>query len=275
VVEDLADFVPVRVAEEYFGLPNPGQRALLEWIQLTSWYIFNPFASGEDRERAMRAGTQMAEHVRRLVRNARSNPPPRTVLAGLLATSLGDEAVARTLTGLVAGSLGPPPRFFVKAVNQLLGLRGALRGELVAAAKQADFRKLEAYLLEAARIDPDPSLLYRACERDSTLAGQTILAGDTVVCFIQSALRDGRAFDAPRRFRLERPGEDRMLFGHGLHECIGREVGMTTLVGMALPLFARPGLRRAPGKAGDLRAGPADEFPAQNYPQHLGVLFER
>ena len=276
VVEDLADRVPVRIAEDYFGLRNPSGRTLLEWIQLTSWYIFNPFASGEDRERAIRAGEQMKEHVRRLVQSGRAHPPRGTVLAELLATPLSDEAVARTLTGMVAGSLGPPPRFFAKAVNRLLGLRGRTRRRLAEAARDRDFAGVETYLLEAARFDPDPSLLYRACERvGTTLAGHPIATGDTVVCFVQSALRDGRSIAAPWRFRLGRPAAELMLFGHGLHECIGRGVGMATLTGMAQPLFALPGLRRAPGRAGSLRDGPLGEFPAQNYPQHLGVLFAR
>jgi cytochrome P450 len=282
VVEDLGDRVPVRVAEEYFGLPNPGQRNLLNWIQLTSWYIFNPFASDAARERAIRAGDELKEHVTRLVRAARAAPGQQTVLGHLLAAGLGDDEAARTLTGLVAGSLGPPPRFFAKAVNRLLRLRGSKRAKLVEAAqrggkegREEDFETLEKYLLEAGRFDPDPSLLYRACEATTpTVYGGFIDAGDTIVCSIESALRDWRSISMPWRFRLDRPEHERMLFGHGLHECIGRGVGIATLTGMLQPLFALPGLRRAPGSAGTLRDGPLGKFPAQDYPRHLGVYFD-
>jgi hypothetical protein len=66
-----------------------------------------------------------------------------------------------------------------------------------------------------------------------------------------------------------------MCFGHASHMCIGRDAGVAMLTGMALPLFALPGLRRVPGKAGRVRPGAVGEFPAQNYPQHLEVIFER
>ena len=288
VVADLADRVPVRVAEDYFGILNPGGKHLLEWIQLTSFYIFNPFASDDDRTRAVRAGAQMKEHVESLVQ-ARLDTPrtPATVLDHLVAACPNDvhtdekayaqcvERVARTITGLVAGSLGPPPRMFVKAVDRLLDLFGDERSRLEQAAADKNDPVVANFLLEGARFAPDPVLLYRSCELPgTTLHGFPIEVGDTVVGLVDSALMDGRNVYRPRQFRLDRSEEERMLFGHGLHECIGREVGVATLVGMAQPLFALEGLRRAWGRRGMIQQGTKGEHPAQSYPQHLMVGFD-
>jgi len=302
VVADLADLVPVHVAERYFGLANPGGRQLLEWIQLTSFYIFNPFASDADRRRALRAGQEMQGHVRRVVEagSARSG----SVLGRLIAAARSGgapfgpaerDAVARTITGLVAGSLGPPPRLFAKAVDRLLDLRGAAGRDLRRAAREGDSVRVRSYLLEAGRMAPDPVILYRRCtaydetragldpivrggkERapaESTLAGVRLHAGDTVVGLADSALMDPRSIRSPKRFLLDRPAEERMIFGHGEHFCVGDGVGMDTLTGMAQPLFALERLRRVRGRRGMLQSGARGRYPHQNYPAHLIVRFD-
>ena len=195
-----------------------------------------------------------------------------------MASRLPDEQVARTITGLVAGSLGPPPRLFAKAVDRLLDLVGDDRIRLQQAAKDGNDRVVENFLLEGGRFAPDPSMLYRSCElTGTTLHGYPIEAGDTVVGFVDSALMDGRSIYRPREFRLDRIGEhadERMLFGHGIHWCIGRDVGVATLVGMVRPLFALDRLHRAWGRRGMIQSGPRGEHPAQDYPQHLLVAFD-
>jgi len=274
VVRELGDPVFTDVTREFFGLRDPGQ--LLEWVQLTSWYIFNPLAGPDDRRRALRAGEEMQVYVRALV--ASGSAPPKSVLEtlkGQLPTDVAtDVAIARTITGLVAGFLGPPPRQFVKAVDRLLDLRGRKRRELVRAARDRNYAAVRAYLLEAGRFAPDPSLLYRRCNRDTTLDGRRIEAGDTVVGFVDSALMDGSGIERPRRFRVGRDPDSQMLFGHGIHECIGREIGLATLCGMTAPLFALPRLRRARGNAGMIQFGTRGLYPEQNYPQHLKVRFD-
>jgi hypothetical protein len=65
-----------------------------------------------------------------------------------------------------------------------------------------------------------------------------------------------------------------MIFGHGIHECIGRDIGLATFCGMVGPLFALPRLRRARGRQGMIQLGERDLYPEHNYPQHLWVRFD-
>ncbi|HTO08703.1 MAG TPA: hypothetical protein VMR86_16775 [Myxococcota bacterium] len=274
VVKDLADTIPVAVASDYFGIPDPGGRRLLEWVQDMSWYIFNPLASDADRERGIRAGRQLREHVYRSTHVHRPESPTANVLDGLILSRADVDVVVRTLCGLIAGSLGPPPRQFVKAVDHLLDLEGAARAKLHDAAVAGNATAVGQFVREASRLAPDPSLLYRTCERHTSLGEHALEPGRIVVCLIESALLDERAIQRPLDLRIDRQAGEQMMFGYGPHACLGEGMGMELLMGMALPLFALPGLRRADGAAGRVQAGELGTYPAQNYPQHLMVTYE-
>lgn len=284
VVRDISDEIPIRLIEEWFGLPNPGGRRLLEWGQLVSWSIFNPFANEADVERARSAGRHLMLHIERHVKK----PVPDSVLGELVKilaeknVPAYEEKAGATLAGLVLGTLGPGPQVFVHGVDRLLGLRGRRWRELGDAARREDFATLETYLLEAGRLSPAPPVLARACERETKIRGHAVEPGKTVLCVIESALRDRRKLGGSCGFRPERwreaaerrdPSLDPMMFGHGLHWCFGRDVGMDMLLGMAQPLFVLPKLRRAPG--GQLLSGRKGRFPEQNHPRSLRVRFSR
>jgi len=279
VVKELADTIPVQVVETCLGVPNPGGRRLLEWVQDMSWYIFNPLASEADRERGVRAGKLLREHVDRLILQMKESPPgaASNALEGLFLSGAGDEVVAATICGLVAGALGPPPRQFVRAVDRLLDLKGNARERLHLAASGRDELTLTRFLQEASRFGPEPSIIYRTCEEDHAIDGRKIAAGTLVLCMIGSALMDDRPgpIERPEEFRLGRDPTHQMIFGHGLHACIGQAIGLQLLAGMAQPLFALSGLRRVSGHAGRIRYGKIGTYPAQNYPQHLLVSYER
>lgn len=282
LLADVTARVAPRVIETDFGLLDPGAGTLLEWVQLLSWFVFNPFANEADRAAGIRAGKELRAHTDRVVaaRAAGQIGGGATLLDHLLASLEGQpDPTARTLIGLVAGTLGPPPLLFAQALERLLDLRGAHRRELFDAARRGDHVQVERFVLEAARFAPAPGLIYRTCHHGTVLAegrrrATRVAAGDLVLCSVTSALRDGRRVSRPRRFWPERPPEQRLLFGHGIHECIGRDLGVAMLVGMAEPIFALPGLRRVRGRDGRLRKGPRGAFPAQHYPQHLIARFD-
>lgn len=266
VVRDLADDIPVLVVEDYFGVPNPGSRRLLEWVQEMSWYVFNPLPSAGDRERGVLAGKLLREHVDRLLRTPQPPPPARRLLDGLRLQAPHEDVVARTICGLVAGTLGPPPLQFVYAVDQLLRLSSQETRRLHDAAVKGDQQTVTAYLCEASRLAPQPGIIYRTCEK----------TGRTILCMIDSALMDGRRGQIahPRKFVPGRPVSEQMFLGHGLHACMGKAIGLALLAGMAMPLFALPGLRRVPGREGRIQKGVPGRFPSQNYPQHLLVCYD-
>jgi cytochrome P450 len=285
-IEGLVEQVPVELVEAHFGVPNPGGRTMLEWNQLIAWSIFNPFAGREDHERARVAGAQFSRHLADLVQRYAAGEDGAGTVLGELVHILRDGKIADwerkavdTIAGLVNGTLGPGPQLLANALDRLLELEGRPRQRLHAAAAEGDLETLESYLLEAGRMLPAPPMLYRAVERSTTLMGRPIEPGLTVLCVVESALRDRRVISRPGSFRPQRwdraAGKpDPMIFGRGLHWCFGRDLGMDMLVAMTRELFALPGLRRASGRAGRLRHGRLGHFPAQNHPRHLLVRFD-
>jgi len=270
VVADLGEPVHLRLVEEWLGIPDPGSRVLLEWVQLVSYYVFNPLPTVANAGRAVAAGAKLRDYVSR---SMQAPPEVGSVAAALLARRLPAGGLADTMVGLVAGALGPGPRLFPAIVDRLLRLRGSARSELCEAARKDDETRVRAYVVEAARLAPEPSLVIRACEGSHTIAGRPIAPGSTVVCLLDSALRDRRRFERPRRFHPGRCTEPLLHLGTGLHACIGRDAGLAAITAMTTELFSLAGLERAPGWRGRLRTGAPGTHPGQDYPKHLEVRF--
>jgi cytochrome P450 len=78
---------------------------------------------------------------------------------------------------------------------------------------------------------------------------------------------DPRRVPKPKAFDPDRSSSDYMLFGFGLHWCIGARLAEAQITQTFKPLLQREGLRRESGKAGKLqRLGP--------FPEHLWVRYE-
>ena len=82
-----------------------------------------------------------------------------------------------------------------------------------------------------------------------------------------SAMFDDRKLDNPRAFNPDRPPSHYMLFGYGLHWCVGAYIAEAQITQTFKALLLKSNLRRAGGDAGKLRTfGP--------FPAHLTVQFD-
>jgi cytochrome P450 len=75
---------------------------------------------------------------------------------------------------------------------------------------------------EALRIYPVVQFLLRIPRVDVVIDGYEFPAGERVILNMIGASRDPRIFTAPDAFDMERPEEYGLLFGYGLHYCVGR-----------------------------------------------------
>jgi len=90
--------------------------------------------------------------------------------------------------------------------------------------------------------------MRRVALRDTTLAGQPIREGDSVVMVYASANRDESVFDDPHRFRVDRTPNEHLALGFGPHYCLGANLAkMEIRVTLRKILERLPELRLAAG----------------------------
>jgi cytochrome P450 len=140
------------------------------------------------------------------------------------------------------------------------------------AAASGDDDLLSRCLFEAMRFRPLNPGQWRVCLRDCTLARGTsrerrLSKGTHVLASTQSAMFDPRHVRNPRRFDPLRAASDSLLFGYGLHWCVGRFLADAQITQTLKALVGRTNLRRAKGPAGTLRK-------LALFPEHLHVEFD-
>jgi pentalenic acid synthase len=83
----------------------------------------------------------------------------------------------------------------------------------------------------------------RAVTEDTRLGGQQLRAGDGVLTVLHVANRDPRSFQHPDELDLERADNNHIVFGSGIHQCLGQPLARMMLHVTFPRLFARfPGL---------------------------------
>jgi cytochrome P450 len=104
---------------------------------------------------------------------------------------------------------------------------------------------------EFLRYEPPVGSLSRTVMQDTTLGGQELHKGDTVLLHFAGANRDGTVFPHPDELDLERERNPHFSFGLGNHRCIG-----SNLARMQIDIGARELL----SKVEDLRLAPGTEM---------------
>ncbi|MDI1482742.1 cytochrome P450 [Polyangium sp. y55x31] len=240
----------VRTAGEYFGVPGPSDEGLFLWLSVASAYIFFPLPSDERAAAGAAAGIAYQQYLEELLcarelSIASGKPAGDDVLGRFLALSathgLDRMTVRQMLGGLVSGTMVPTAMTLLHALAHLRGAPDAC-AQAREAARKRDMVRLTDILLEAARFDPYPSLLYRTAVVDVELATGTpratrIAKGSRVILSLASAMADEEALEEPDVFQPGRPDEHSLLFGHGSHACIGRFLAGPLMAEIAAPLL--------------------------------------
>jgi cytochrome P450 len=274
-IEGLITRVPILICNRYYGIDIPEQEELDfgRWLIAMSLYTFgNPL----DNPRYERAAIAAGIRVRALLDSAIASAKARrragdTVLDRLLAMqrkepNLTDLVIRSYLIGMITGFV---PTNTMAAGHMLVML--FRRPKFMAAAKEAalagDDERLARCLFEAMRFMPLNPGPFRICASDYTVAKTIIKRGTKLLAGTESAMFDNRRVVRPRTFNPDRPPTDYMLFGHGLHWCVGAYIAEAQITQTFKALLVQKRLRPAMGGNGKLRTlGP--------FPWHLTVEFD-
>ncbi len=280
-VRDLITTVPVQVCREYYGydIKPEEERDFAEWsIALSTMYFADFFGNDKLRREALVGAAKLQWITDRSIEVARNSRDKKiTPLHRLLdlqqeePEEISDADIRGAMISMVAGFVPTNTMASGHMLDVLLSKPGAM-GQAVTAACNDQDNMLQACLFEAMRFKPLNPGPMRFVERDTVLAegkkrARRISKGSTVIASTQSAMMDDRALRHPARFDPDRPYSAYMLYGHGIHWCIGAQIANTQITQTLKALLKQPGLRRAPGKAGKLNKWGA-------FPDRLDVEYD-
>jgi cytochrome P450 len=245
VVHDLAHHVAGKIATEYLGIGGPDETTLGRWVIAIGRHIDdNPQNDPVLHDRARLAVAELSGYadaiiIARRTRMAVRGYPGDDVLGRLLALSqvehLAIEPVRlrELMFGILLALVDPIASGISLAIAELLDRPGALGAarELAAAGDDAALWTL---LREALRFSPPRPVIPRVCNAPFILAKGTaneltLRPGTLVLAATAAATFDPERIDDPDHFRLGRPEHHDFLFGHGIHGCIGRRLGLVAI----------------------------------------------
>jgi cytochrome P450 len=102
------------------------------------------------------------------------------------------------------------------------------RPELLARLR-ADTSLIPRFTEEVGRYECPAQGLVRLTTQDVELGGVRIPKGEKVLILMAAAGRDEQQFPDSERFDIERPGQQNLPFGHGIHFCLGAQLARLEL----------------------------------------------
>ncbi|MET8869841.1 cytochrome P450 [Nonomuraea sp. NPDC004580] len=243
-----ADFVTeighepsVKLTARFIGVPEEDeafvQAHVKDWFQL--------FLSPQPPQRQLELAASFLDYlayVDRLVaeRAARPRGDFTSLMTSLIGAELTHREVVELISTILLGGNDTVPNQLGNTVLRLLREgRWPVPEPLLAGASE-----------ECMRIDGASLGSFRYAAEDVVLHGVTIPAGSLVLLSTDSAGHDESVFPEPERFVIDRPNAaDHLVFGYGIHFCVGAALGRLQLR-TALEVLGRrlPGLRLVAGQ---------------------------
>jgi cytochrome P450 len=220
LVADLAHPPSARLTAAFIGVPPEDEDQVKQWVY--SWFQLFLSPQPPDRQRELAQDfLKYLDYVDRLVRERTAEPRDdfASLMASLIDTGpdgLSHREVVETISALLLGGNDTVPNGVSNAVYRLLRERDVW-AEIVASPEL-----IPGMIEETFRIDGASLGSFRKPTREVTLHGVTIPPGIEVLLHADSAGHDETVFPDPERFDIRRPNaRDHMVFGHGVHHCVG------------------------------------------------------
>ena len=270
VINGLIKRVPAEICVRYFGLDCQDTDSFADWTLAISAMLFgDPAGEAVTRELAMQGARKMSALIDDAIGRIRQHvlqdgdriEDATTLVHRLLIVQQNEQLSDAEIRALLIGTAsGFVPTNTLAAANMLAEIfdRPNAMKHAREAALQGDRDLMRKVLLEAGRLNPTLSPgQWRYCPDGAKIdvggKPRAIPPQSTLLVSTMSAMRDPRAWDDPAAFRIDRAQEPDLLFGHGPHFCIGKELAIAQISGVFGELFGQSNLRRARGKEGRLR----------------------
>lgn len=277
-IAGLMKIVPVRICRDYFGLEIDDESEFADWsIALSALFFSDPTASPTTRQLAVVGGDRLIKVIDRSIaaireKAGKDDRPLARLVAFMDQGRLSKPDIHSIMLGMVAGFVPTNVLAGGNCLDVILS-RADARQAVDAAISAHNTDKLDRAVLEAMRFKPIWIGPWRYTARDAVIGKGTrrerlVKAGTVVMPATLSAMFDPEIVQRPNEFDTSRPHRDYMVFGYGIHLCIGAEIARIQIGECVRALFSKPKLTRAAGRAGKT-------VNVGAYPAGLKVDFER
>jgi len=263
-IDDLFKPAAIAVCEQYFGLVIGNKEQFYESSLAVSSLLFADVSgSAEVRELAMSGAQTLLEVIDYSIHRAKEpGDVANSALARLVEAHESNpegvplKDVRSIMMGMILGFL-PTTMLALGNVLEVILDKKEAHSAVLAAIKEGDDSVLESVVGEAMRFKPIQIGPFRICQHDYVIADSTkrkkkIAKGSLVIPSTLSAMFDPSNIEQPDEFRSNRQARDSMIFGYGLHSCIGAPMARAFSTQAIKKLFELPDLWRHKGKAGKL-----------------------
>lgn len=213
-VTDIAEPVALQTMCAFLGWPPETWERVRDWIHGNRDATFR-----RDRDASRKLAAEYAEMVRSAIADHRQRNITDDVTGQLMNIEIDgqrwtDNEIIATLRNWIAGH-GTVASAIGIVIAHLAGdqeLQQRLRD---------DPSLIPAAIEEIPRVDGPLVANTRTTTREITLDGRVIPEGRRVSLMWIAANRDPDVFDDPSEVRLDRDQQENLLYGHGIHYCLG------------------------------------------------------
>jgi cytochrome P450 len=233
LISGYAMALPITVITEMLGVPQPDRDKFRQWATT----LVGSHHTGEEVEQASEA---MIEYAGRLIAEKRSNPADDLLSTIVSVSDDGDQLTHGELVAMVFLLVAAGHEATMNTLGNALHALLTNPGELARLRANPGLLHTTA-LDELQRYDGGVGLAtFRFTKEEIPLNGVTIPAGEIVVVSLTSANRDEARYDDPDLLDISRSAHQHLAFGHGIHYCVGAQLGkiqVVTAIGRLIERF--------------------------------------
>jgi cytochrome P450 len=234
LANDYSRRLPLEVICELLGLPYQDRRVFSDWAK-TSLSITSAFGL----YRAMGTMTKIIDYVRGEIEACRQAPREGLISELLRAEEDGDQLNENELISMV----------FLLLVAGFETTTHLITDSIVALEQNPEQKayfladpagRMERALEELARYTtPVQSTKPRYVAQDTVFFGQELRRGQLILGLLAAANADPAEFDEPDRLKLDRFPNPHLVFGSGIHFCLGMQLARVVAQSAVSRLYAR------------------------------------
>lgn len=212
---DLVKLVPAMVTLHLIGLPPEDAVVAADAVHQT----------GPERFHLNSTWIHLYQRIRAAI-DARREEPANDLISYLQQVEIDGEPftdlqIFEVAFTLIIGGMSTTAKLLLGALSYY----GTHQEERARA--QRDPELIPPAIEEFLRYYSPVTFLTRTATRDVCLAGRQIKKGDRVAAGFAAANRDPAVFDDPNSISIDRSPNRHLAFGHGMHFCMGSNLGRT------------------------------------------------